>query len=361
MKFANPKFGIFAIALSNIANAYTVELAISYDEYTEKYAPVIYGTTPVTRIKTLVSRANAYYTRQNIPITLKANVITRQFNGQNAYPDFVGERISQESLAKLSSYTNSMALRTAFSADYRVHFTMNTGGPYDGVAYVQDSTGNIQNTFSTNSIVDIFDEYAFAHELGHNFGLLHSKRQDPNGIGAYSYGRGFGVDYSFATIMAYPSAFNTSNTITYFSEPGRTLPNYGVIGDSNSNATQALKNISQYVATSGEKCPSYFKGTSTNCAPYRFAANLKYTSNGTNVVKAINGSNTNEYFIYTDSSTSNSARTNITMEIIVYLFVQNAWIPNGVLRTCKIPDVSAGKAYRFEMDHNSAYCGAKAL
>jgi hypothetical protein len=45
------------------------------------------------------------------------------------------------------------------------------------------------------------------HELGHNLGLVHSRRENPDG-GSLPYGAGHGVDNGFVTIMASPGAFN---------------------------------------------------------------------------------------------------------------------------------------------------------
>lgn len=56
-----------------------------------------------------------------------------------------------------------------------------------------------------------------AHELGHNMGLVHSQRQDGEGV-SFPYARGYGVDDEFVTIMAYEQAFNAPE-IAKFSSP----------------------------------------------------------------------------------------------------------------------------------------------
>ena len=57
-----------------------------------------------------------------------------------------------------------------------------------------------------------------AHELGHNFGLNHSRRQNPDG-GIFPFAVGHGVDGQFITIMPYQSAFNTNQVLERFSNP----------------------------------------------------------------------------------------------------------------------------------------------
>lgn len=60
----------------------------------------------------------------------------------------------------------------------------------------------------------------FAHEIGHNMGLHHSYVQNGAGI-AHRYGRGHGVNGSFTTLMAYPSAYNVTGDrrMPMFSNP----------------------------------------------------------------------------------------------------------------------------------------------
>lgn len=56
----------------------------------------------------------------------------------------------------------------------------------------------------------------FIHEFGHNMGLGHGVRQSAPG-GVFDWGRGYGVDNAFSTIMGYPQAYDTRNQLPIFS------------------------------------------------------------------------------------------------------------------------------------------------
>ena len=77
-----------------------------------------------------------------------------------------------------------------------------TGLQKSGVAF---------NLGSTSSVT-------LAHEIGHVMGLHHSRRQRQ--FGTFKWSVGHGRDGEFITVMAYLSAFNTTNQIDVFSSPG---------------------------------------------------------------------------------------------------------------------------------------------
>ena len=62
------------------------------------------------------------------------------------------------------------------------------------------------------------DELTLPHELGHNFGLNHSRRESTAG-GTFEWSLGHGVDGSFATVMADPSLYPGSTELPLFSNP----------------------------------------------------------------------------------------------------------------------------------------------
>ena len=62
------------------------------------------------------------------------------------------------------------------------------------------------------------DDLTLAHELGHNHGLAHSRRER-GAQGTYSWSFGYGADGSFATIMAAPDDYPGSVELPLFSNP----------------------------------------------------------------------------------------------------------------------------------------------
>lgn len=59
----------------------------------------------------------------------------------------------------------------------------------------------------------------FTHELGHLFGLGHSKREDSSHTGAFLWSNGHGIDNEFVTIMSYESSYINATEVGYFSTP----------------------------------------------------------------------------------------------------------------------------------------------
>lgn len=130
--------------------------------------------------------------------------------------------ISSSSLAKLRADKTVRGYRTETGADFTVLLTPKSGSSC-GTGYV---SGGSKGKFYSSAPYYAFSISAvncglstFVHELGHNMGLNHSAKQSGVSNVLHKYGRGYGVSDRFATVMAYPSRYSTSNHIAMFSNP----------------------------------------------------------------------------------------------------------------------------------------------
>lgn len=202
-------------------------------------------------IANMVADSNANYRKNGLDINL-----VLAWEGENQVStNYVASWSNIQSFYKNSQIRN---WRDAYNADFVVVIgsaQSSSGGQTCGIA------GSIYGMDDVFPDHNAYDSYAynitanncgdttltFMHELGHNMGLGHSVRQGAEG-GVYSWGVGYGVDNQFATIMAYPQEFFTTNQLTYFSNPGLAL-NGEPIGVNNvADAQRALELVTNEIA-----------------------------------------------------------------------------------------------------------------
>lgn len=191
--------GTLAVCASfaGAVQAATVDLLVLYDNYSSNY----FGGDPQTAMINWVNQMNTAYADSQIDVQLR----------------LVGVRHHEETgadmgavLGNLRVDPNAIALRDQLGADF-VSMMHEKGAC--GVGYVA-----VDANWAWNVVHAGCGPMVMAHELGHNMGLNHSRRQGNESGARYRYGVGYGVDNTFVSIMAYEQAFNASR-VNRFSNP----------------------------------------------------------------------------------------------------------------------------------------------
>lgn len=179
-----------------------------------------YGSGVETRINQILNAANDTYGRSEAGLRLRL-----VHSEEVAYSDSAHSTTALDDLTyNKGVFTGLETQRTQVGADLVVLMRPYVGDGICGIAWVggYGTNGNLSVSrrwgYSHVSI-DCSDE-VLPHELGHNMGLLHSRRQDGHG-GTFPWALGYGVDSSFVTVMAYGGVFGASR-IPMFSSPSLT-------------------------------------------------------------------------------------------------------------------------------------------
>ncbi len=226
------------------AYAVTVDILLYY---TPGFASR-YNGEPETRINQLVAVTNQAYQDSGLDIEIRI-VHSLQVN----YPDGgnSGTALRDMTTSQHAAFSQTAALREQYGADMVMLYR-----PYKndhascGVAWLGgwNANGNMSNSVGymfSHVSATLCGDYVTAHELGHNMGLHHSRRQAPGG-GTLHYATGYGIDNSFVTILAYQSAFNVNywtGKLYKFASPNLTCNGHpcGIDSSDTSQGADAVK------------------------------------------------------------------------------------------------------------------------
>lgn len=249
-----------------------------------------------TRIDHFISLANQAYSNGNVGITL------RRVGMQVVdVADNTGNSATLDLLRRASgAFTSIPALRNATGADGVLlvrPFDMAGQGGNCGVGYVGGYGGSSMSAYADLAYAVVSEgndtkgqpyyctDTTFAHELGHNMGLMHDRAtvaSQGGGSGALPYAFGYGKSGQFGTIMSY-----IHPVVVRFSNPDDTSCN-GPCGIDNADVANSADNARALGIT--RSAFSAFRATTTQASVSvagivtidgKAAANVPVLANGT--------------------------------------------------------------------------------
>lgn len=217
--------GTGMLASAAAAQAATMDVLVVYDSGAKSQL----GGEPSTVARSWVNQINSYYA--NSKVDIKLNLVGTSYHSES------GSSVT-DLITNLQKDSSVRSKRDSLGADFVV---MMSDKANCGIGYV-----TMSSQYAYSVVGPKCGPMTMAHELGHNMGLDHSRKQGKTSGARYSYALGYGVEYSFATIMSYAHLYGTSR-IGKFSNPNVSChgkPCGVPAGKSNeADAARALQNV----------------------------------------------------------------------------------------------------------------------
>lgn len=254
-----------AAAFPALAASTVIDVLVVYTKGTAN----LYGGDPTTRINQIFQVTNQIYADSGVDLEIRV--------AQTLQVDYTDDNNAETALNNITfnqhtAFNGVAAAREQAKADMVILYRpyMNSHGSC-GIAWIGGSNGAMSAGHKAymfaHVAINSCGDYVTAHELGHNMGLKHSRKQDGVG-GVLHYALGHGVVNSFTTIMAYQNEFNVdywTGKVYKFSNPDIICKNNLPCGVVRTNTTSGA-DARHALSITAPQIASYYAGASVSSA-----------------------------------------------------------------------------------------------